>query len=259
MALGAVTMLVVVRIRGIRLPTDRASWRHFAFMGAFASAVPFSLLALSEQHIASATASVLSAATPLFTAVFAASTLGERLRRPQLVGLALGFVGVAVAAGVGGHDLASSSLVGAAAAVGAAAFYGLTFTYARRNLGGVEPMTAAAGQLTMGALLLAPLAIFTSVDHGLHLTLTRVVAIALLGIVGTGLAYPLYYRAIASEGATRASVVTYLVPVVAVAVGVGLLHEEFRMRLVAGAALTMFGIALLHERIGRTRVVPVKL
>jgi drug/metabolite transporter (DMT)-like permease len=156
--------------------------------------------------------------------------------------------------------LASSSLAGAAAAVGAAAFYGLAFTYARRNLAGIQPMTASAGQLTMGALLLSPFAIFTSVQHhGIHLTTTRVIAIALLGIVGTGLAYPLYYQAIASEGATRASVVTYLVPVVAVAVGVGLLHEEFRFRLVAGAALTLFGIALLHERVGRTRVVPVNL
>ena len=85
----------------------------------------------------------------------------------------------------------------------------------------------------------------------------RLLAMALLGAVGTGVAYVIYYRALAAEGATKTSVVTYLVPVVAVAVGVAFLDEPFELRLLAGAALTLVGIGLLHERVFRSRRAPV--
>jgi drug/metabolite transporter (DMT)-like permease len=226
-------------------------------MGLVHSAIPFSQLAWGEQRITSALTSVLNASTPLFAALMAALLLGERLRRSQFVGLALGFAGVAIAAGVGAADLAGSSLAGAGAAVGAAACYGLGFAYARRNLSGVPPLVAACGQLVAGTLIIGPVGIVTSVQHGIHLEARRVAAIAILGIVGTALAYVLNYRMIADVGPTRASVVTQLVPVVAVAVGVAFLHEPFHVRLLIGGALTLLGIALLHERIRRFRVVPV--
>lgn len=256
-ALGALTMQVILRSRRIALPRDRASWRHFFVMGLVHSAVPFTLLAWGEQRITSALTAVLNATTPLFAALLTALMLAERLRRAQLLGVVLGFVGVAVAAGVGAGDLGGSSLSGAAAAVAAAACYGLGFTYARRNLSGMSPLVASGGQLVAGTCLIAPLAIVTSVRDGIHLTPPRILAVALLGIVGTGLAYVLNYGSIAELGPTRASVVTQLVPVVAVTVGVVFLDEPFRLRLLAGAALTLFGIALLHERIRRFRTTPV--
>lgn len=255
--LGALVMLAVLRARGASLPRDPKVWRHFAVMGLVHSAVPFSLLAWSEQRITSALTSVLNASTPLFAALLTAVLLGERLRRSQLLGLALGFVGVAVAAGVGAGDLAGSSLAGAGAAVGAAACYGLGFAYARRNLSSLPPLVAAGGQLTAGTLIVGPVGILTTAQHGIALDPRRVLAIVILGVVGTGFAYVLNYRSIAEVGATRASVVTQLVPVVAVSVGVAFLHEVFHVRLLVGGALTVFGIALLHERIRRFRTVPL--
>lgn len=226
-------------------------------MGLVHSAVPFTLLAWGEERITSALTAVLNATTPLFAALLTALLLGERLRRSQLAGVVLGFAGVAVAAGIGARDLSGSSLGGAAAAVGAAACYGLGFTYARRHLAGVPPLVASGGQLVAATCLIGPFAVITSLQEGIDLEAHRVLAVVLLGVVGTGFAYVLNYGSIAELGPTRASVVTQLVPVVAVAVGVAFLDEPFRLRLVAGAALTVLGIALLHERVRRFRTTPV--
>ena len=249
--LGAAVMLVVLRARRTRLPprSDRAQWRHFVVLAITYNAVPFTLLAWAEQHISSALAAVLNASTPLFAAALTAVLLGERLRAAQLAGLFLGFVGVAVAAGVGGDDFSGSSLWGELAVVGVSACYGFGFTYAQRHLAGIAPVVTAGGQLLAATLILLPVAAVTTAAQGLELTPTRALSIVLLGVVGTGIAYLINYQSIAELGSTKASVVTYLVPVVAVVVGVLFLDEAFEVGLVVGGGLTIVGIAMLHGRL----------
>lgn len=244
--LGAAVLLGFVRARGLRLPRGRDWWRHFAVVALVGSAMPFTLLAWGEQHISSALSAVLNASTPLFAALFAGLLLGDRLRSGQVVGLALGFVGVAVAVGLGVEDLTGSALGGELAAVVAGAGYGLAFAYTRRHLTTIPPVIAASGQLVMATVLLTPIAVVTSVRQGVHPTPTRLTAIVLLGVLGTGVAYLLSYRLIADVGPTRASLVTYLIPIVAVTVGVLFLDEAFSLRLVVGGGLTIAGIALLN-------------
>lgn len=246
--LGALVLRIVLQQRGGRIPLDPTSVRHFAVAAVVGNMVPFTLLAWGEQHISSALTAVLNASTPLFTAVFAAIGLRERLRPVQLAGLVVGIAGVSVAAGVGRSDLEGSSAAGAGAAVLAGVGYGITFVYMRRHLVAYQPIVAATGQLLAGTVLLAPLALATSVAGGVSLTPTRVGAVLLLGAVGTGVAYVLNYRIIADLGATRASLVTYLIPVVAVIVGVVVLGEPFGWRLVVGGALTVTGIAAVNRR-----------
>ena len=120
-------------------------------------------------------------------------------------------------------------------------------------------MIAATGQLLTATVVVLPFSVITSVAQGIELTPTRTLAIVLLGVLGTGVANLLNYRSIADVGPTRASVVTQLVPVVAVTVGVVFLKEPFHLRLLIGAGLTLFGIALLHDRIKRFRTVPVAI
>ncbi len=247
--LGALVMGAVLVARHERLPRDRPLWRHFTVMGLTYSALPFSLLAWGEQYLTSALAAVVNASTPLFAALLTAVALDERLTRSQAAGLVVGFVGVGVASGVGAGDLADSSVGGIAAVLVTSASYGFAFVYARRHLGGVPPVTAACGQLVAASVLVLPFAVVTTARQGLDLNARRVASIVLLGVVGTGIAYVINYRSIAEVGATRASVVTQLVPVVAVTVGVVFLHERFRLGLLAGGALTLLGIALLHDRL----------
>jgi drug/metabolite transporter (DMT)-like permease len=256
-ALGALVMVIVLRVRNIALPGDVRLWGHLAVMGVVFNVIPFTLLAWGEQRITSALTAVLNATTPLFAAVITAIILGERLRRSQVLGVVLGFIGVGVAAGAGASDLAGSSLTGSGAVVLAAACYGFGFAYARRHLSGTSPMVAATGQLLTATAVILPVAVATSIDQGVELPPHRLLAVVLLGVLGTGVAHLLNYRSIAEVGPTRASIVTQLVPVVAVTVGVLFLDEPFRLRLIAGAAMTLFGIALLHERIRRFRTIPV--
>ncbi len=248
-ALGAAVLLAVLRSRGVRLPTEPAMWRHFAVVALFGSVLPFTMLAWGEQRITSALTAVLNASTPLFTALAAALYLGTKLRRIQAVGLMVGMAGVAVAAGVGGSDLANSSFSGSMASVLAGACYGISFAYMRRHLVDIPPLVAAAGQLVAATIVLAPFALATSAVNGIDLSPTRTLAIVLLGTLGTGLAYVLNYRVVAELGPTRASLVTYVIPVVAVAVGVVVLGEPFELRLLAGGVLIVAGIAAVHERL----------
>jgi len=252
-ALGMVVLLVVLRMRGLRLPRGREAWRHFAVVGLFGSALPFTLLAWSEQHISSALAAVLNAATPLFAALLAAVLLSQRLRRNQSLGLLLGFVGVGVAAGLGASDLSGASLAAEAAAVGAGASYAVSIVYVKRHLGPVPPLVAAAGQLVMATVLALPFAVAATAREGLDLTPRRLLAVCLLGVLGTGLAYVLFYRVIADLGPTMAAAVTYLVPVTGVTLGLLFLHEAFHLRLVVGGTLIVGGIVLLDGRGVRPR------
>jgi drug/metabolite transporter (DMT)-like permease len=247
-ALGALVLVITLKSTHRSLPRDPVLWRHFTIAAVFANALPFTLLAWGEERITSALTSVLNASTPLFTAIIAALFLKDRLKGLQVAGLLLGFVGVGVAAGFGAGDLGGSSVLGSLAAVLAGLFYGIAFVYMRRNLTGIEPTVAAAGQLVMATVLLLPFAAATSVANGLYLTPRRVLAISALGVVGTGAAYILNYRIIAEVGATRASVVTYIIPVVAVTVGIVVLSEPFEWRIVYGGVLIVAGIVLLRER-----------
>jgi drug/metabolite transporter (DMT)-like permease len=247
-ALGAGVLYAVLHGQQRRVPTDRLSLRHYAMVTLAGNIVPFTLLAWGEQHITSALTAVLNASTPLFTALFAAIGLGERLRPVQIAGLGLGIVGVAVAAGVGASDLEGSSTAGALAAILAGAGYGVAFVYMRRHLVSYPPIVAATGQLATGTVLLLPVAAATSIAGGVSLTPTRVASILLLGVLGTGVAYVLNYRIIGDIGATRASLVTYIIPVVAVVVGILVLDEPFEARLLVGGALTVAGIAAVNHK-----------
>jgi drug/metabolite transporter (DMT)-like permease len=215
----------------------------------FANILPFTMLAWGEERITSALTAVLNASTPLFTALAASLYLRTKLGRREAVGLIVGLAGVAVAAGVGGADLAGSSVSGSLAAVAAGACYGFALTYAAKHQMGTSALVAAAGQLSAGTVLLTPVAIATSVTSGIDLEPHRVVAVVLLGAVGTGIAYLIYYQLVAELGPTTTSLVTYLVPVTAVAVGIAFLDESFHVRVLLGAAMIVLGIALVQRRL----------
>jgi drug/metabolite transporter (DMT)-like permease len=246
--LGLTVMLAFLRSTGERFP-DRSAWGHLVVLGLAMSVMPFTLMAWGEEHITSALTSVLNACTPLFTAAFAAGLLHDRLRRPQIAGLVIALGGVAVLARIGGHDLAGSSLAGVLATVTATGGYGFGFAYARRFVNRLSPLQLSAGQLTAACLALLPFAGYDVATGGVHLSWVRLLCLVLLGAVGTGYAYLLNYRTLQAQGATAASLVTYLIPIVGVAAGVLVLSEPFSYRLLIGAVIVGFGIAMIQGRI----------
>jgi drug/metabolite transporter (DMT)-like permease len=247
-ALGLAVLVAFLRRAG-EGPPQRRYWGHLLVLGLTMSVLPFMLIAWGEQHIASALTAVVNACTPLFAAAFAAWLLGERLRPPQLAGLVVGFVGVAVVAGVGGGDLAGSSLAGVLAVVLASAGYGFGFAYAHRFTEGLSALQLSLGQLAAGTLLLAPVAGGDVAAGRVDLQPLGLLCLLLLGGLGTGYAYLLNYRTLQEHGATVASLVTYLVPIVGVAAGVLVLGEPFSLRLVLGGLVVVAGVALVQGRL----------
>jgi drug/metabolite transporter (DMT)-like permease len=248
MWLGCLALVAIGRRTGTRLPRDRRYWRGVTFAGVVGCAVPFTLLAWGEERITSALTSVAQGTMSMFTALFAAILLHERLRPVQFLGLLGGLVGVGVAAGLGADDLSGASLAGVAAAVLAGAAYGLTYAHNQRHLLHVPPMTAATGQLLVGAVVLTPFAVATTATSGIELNPARVGAILALGVMGTGVAYWINFGALARVGATAASLVTYMIPPIAVVVGWLVLDEPITSNLVIGLVIIVASVAAVRAR-----------
>lgn len=252
LAAGAAVLLVILAVRGERLPTDRAVWGHLALLGIVANIIPFFLFAWGEQRITSGMAGILNGTTPLFTLAFALLALSEERWSPQrFAGLLLGFVGVVVVVGPWNTDGRVNAVSGQLACLGAAACYGVTFVYTRRFLAnrGYPPLALSAAQLLAATVMLG-LAAPVVARGSMELTGLVVFSVLALGAVGTGLAYLLYYRLISEAGATTASMVTYLIPIVAVALGVMVQNDPVTWNLFVGAAIVIMGAALAEGRLG---------
>ncbi len=243
--LGALALGVALRVRGVALPRTRAVWGHLAVAAVLTNVVPFTLIAFGETRVSSVLAGLVNAMTPLVTVVAAALTLPEeRPTAARLVGIGIGFAGALVLLGFW-RGLGDAAWVGIAACVGATVCYGLGTPYQRRHLigRGIEPLSLAAGQLVCASVLLWAVVPFVS-DRPASLPLDVVGAMAALGCLGTGLAYLLMYRLVAAAGPTIASTVTYLIPVVSTALGVGVLGEEVHWEQPVGGAIVILGVAV---------------
>jgi len=218
-------------IRAVLLP--------LAVLGALNNALPFWLLGFAETRIDSGLTAVVQAAAPIFTVLLATwIDRSQRVRGMRLAGILVGFVGVALLVGVqrGGEVTA------ALAVVGTALCYAVSVLFAGRTLKGVRPLQASIGQLAFGTILVAPVALAQLPDEAPPAG--AVAAIVALGALGTGVAYLLYFAIIASAGASRAILVTYLVPAFALVYGVVLLDEPLTWTALLGLLLILGGTAL---------------
>ena len=262
---GAAVLLVIVTVSGGALPRDRAVWGHLLVMAVVANIVPFFLFGWGELRVTSGMAGILNGTTPLFTLLAALLALREeRLSPPRVGGLLLGFAGVVVVVGPWNGDGDANALSGQIACLAAAACYGFAFVYARRFLSHrqLPPLSLSAAQLSTATVVLAlswPLTMRTP----MALTPQVVASVLVLGAVGTGLAYLLFYRLINDVGATTASLVTYLIPVVAVFLGVLVQSDPLTWNIFVGAGIVVIAAAIAEGRIGpkpvtETPVIPAE-
>jgi drug/metabolite transporter (DMT)-like permease len=245
--LGALFLLAIVYASGRSLPRELKLWRSLVLMAVVSNIIPFALITWGQQEISSSLAAILNSTTPLFTAALAAAFVpGESLDWVRGAGIGLGFVGVVVVIG----PEASGSLLGELAVVAASLSYGIGFVYARRKLtnrtGG--PLVLSAGQLLIGSILIAPVAVASLVANPPTPSGTAVAAVIALGLAGTGLAYVLYYRLVGSVGATTSSFVTFLIPIFGVTLGAIVLNERLGWNAIAGTLLVIGGIAIAEMK-----------
>jgi len=208
-------------------------------------AAPFVLITLGERDIPSALAGILVATAPIFTFLLAFVLEGEeRAGRASLAGVGIGMVGVAVLLGVdsGGEGAA---LLGGLLVVLASIGYALGSWYLKRKLADVQPVGMVAAAMAASAVFTAPVVALDPPDH--FPALDAAASLLALGVLGTGIAFVLFYSLIASEGPARASIVAYVAPGFSVIYGVTLLDESFGLATAAGLLLIVIGSYLAAE------------
>jgi drug/metabolite transporter (DMT)-like permease len=256
--LGAVTLgLIFAARRQTPFPAGtRARLLPFLVMAIFGSLLPWFGFGFGELSISSALASILNAATPLWTAVFAYwVTPAERPSAINYLGVVVGFLGtgIVIAPDLIGHPLRATTL-GTLAVAGAAASYAVAALVQRRKLRGVSPLQVGFWQLA----LTAPFAFAGALPTigATQLSWTSIAAMLVLGVGGSGIAYLLYYFMMNTLGATRATTVTFLLPVTAVFWGASLLQEAITIPILAGLLVILLGVFLTSRpRTPRTVVI----
>jgi len=243
-ALAALVLLPVAARLGA-LSGLRGRLGAIALLALVQVAAPFTLITVGEKDLPSALAGILVASAPIFTFLLAFALEGEeRAGRASLAGVGVGIVGVAVLLGV---DTAGSgaALVGGLLVVVATMGYALGSWYLKRNLAGTQPVGIVAVTMTAAALMTAP---FVAINPPAEVPpLDAIASLAALGVLGTGIAFVLFYSLIASEGPARASLVAYVAPGFSVLYGVTLLDESFTAATAAGLLLIVSGSWLAAE------------
>jgi drug/metabolite transporter (DMT)-like permease len=238
LVVGAAILLPVAASRG-GLGLLRPHLRTLAVLGALNNAVPFWLLGFAETRIDSGLAAVIQAAAPIFTVVLAFRLdPSQRVTGVRLAGIGIGFVGVALLVGV----QSGGQVVGALAVLGTALCYAISALFAGLRARAIPPLHVATGQLAFGTLLIAPFGLLQLPDSAPPAE--TILAIVALGSLGSALAYVLYFALIARAGASRAILVTYLVPAFALVYGAVFLDETVTASAVGGLALVLAGTTL---------------
>lgn len=256
-ALAAIILLIIMRLRGERLPKDRRVWIAFFAMGLLNNAIPFSLIVWGQQYIASGVASILNASTPLFTVILAHFlTSDERMTRGRFAGILIGFAGVTVMIGLDAFGEFGVGILAQLLCLGGAISYAFAGIYGRSfRAMGITPMGTATGQVIASSLIMLPLVLV--LDRPWTLPLPSLTAIgALIGVatISTALAYVLYFRILATAGATNLLLVTFLIPVSAILLGIAFLDETLLPRHIAGMALIGGGLAAIDGRLWQVAI-----
>ena len=254
---STVAMLVYVAVRRSR-PPPSAMLLTFILLGLFSNALPFALISWSEQYISSALAAILNSTVPLFTIIMAHFFVDDDAITPsRMLGLVVGFGGVVLMMWdrLVGSQM-SFYLIGQLAMLAAACSYAVGAVLARIKTRGISQDMQSLSQGMMAFFIIMPVAV--TVEGPLimpRLPLTWL-AVLWLGVLGTAIAYVLYFSLIHSVGPTRTMLVTYVFPLVGVTLSVSILGEQLIWQEVVGGLLIISGIVIVNSHLSlphRTR------
>jgi drug/metabolite transporter (DMT)-like permease len=252
--IGAAFLWSVILIARQALPREPRLYGHLLVMAIINITIPFLLITWAEQSVESSLAAILTSPVPLFAIVLSALFLhDEPMRLNGLIGLLVGFVGVVIITSRGLTG-AGSSIAGEVALLGAAFSYAAGAVYSRRNVRGVAPMIPAVFQVTFAMLITGTISLLFEAPWTVTPDTEAIFSIIWLGILGSGLAYLFVFRLFANWGATRTTLVAYVLPVVGIVLGYLVLDEPVDARLIVGTALVIAGVGLVNSKFGRRRL-----
>ena len=249
-ALGALALLIYLKLKGLTLVRDRKMIGHLWVVSLLLNVIPGIFFAWAETEVTSILAGIINAVTPLMTLIaIMVVSRNEKPTRPQVVGLILGFLGVLTVLGAW-QGLGDNPLWAILILLAAVTCYGFSFPYSRRFIlpAQLKPEVMAATQVTLGAITLLPLFLINGIAKSEFL-LGPVLAMIALGVFGSGFAYIWNFTIMRDAGSAIASSVTYVTPLVAVIVGFSFLNEKLHWYEPAGAVIVLLGAAIAQGRI----------
>ena len=241
---------VVVAVMRIPLPRNPRIWFAFVVMGLLNNVIPFVLMAWGQLHIESGLTSILNAFTAVVGVVMAALFFSdERLTPRKIIGVVLGFFGVAVAIGLENFKNFDLRSLAQLAVIGGTVAYAVAGVWARKNLVGMPPQLAAAGMLTGATVIMLPLVYFVEGLPTFDLKPRTLVAIGYYAVIATAAAYLLYYRVLAMAGSGNLMLVTLLVAPIAITLGAVVLSEKLSANAFVGFVILAVGLIILDGRV----------
>lgn len=253
-SMAAVILLGVVHFSGKRLPLSLKTWKGYFVLGLLNNAIPFTLIVWGQTRIESGVASILNATTPIFTVLLAHFlTTDERITLPKILGVLVGFIGVylmmkpELSQGFSWRGLGQTAVLVAALSYGFAGIFGKRF----KN---IPAIVNSAGMLLCSSLIMLPLAIIVDAPWTVRPSIEALVSVVGIAVISTAAAYLLYFYLLAAVGATNVLLVTFLIPVSALMLGVGVLGEVIKAVEYAGMGCIFLGLIIIDGRaLGRGR------
>ena len=247
--IAAVILVGVVYLRRQRLPSSFRTWGAYLVMGALNNTIPFCLIVWGQTRIDSGVASILNATTPIFTVLLAHMlTSDEQLSIRKITGVLTGLLGVYIMMAPELKDGFSWRGLGQIAILGAAVSYSCAGIFGKR-FKDTSPVVNSAGMLICSSIMMLPLFIITTPFGRLNPSMDAIAAVFGIAIISTAMAYLLYFRILASSGATNVLLVTFLIPISALLLGVGVLGEVIHVWEYAGMGCIFLGLIFIDGRL----------
>ena len=243
--IAGLLLLAVMWARGIRMPTDAATWQRFGFQAVLNSVIPWTLIAWGERHVDASLATILNSAGPIFTFLLTAIVTRHEATTPRkLFGVVDGMAGIRLIFGVDAiHDI-GSGLVAEGAIVAATICYACAAIFGR-SFKGLDPLAPAAGSLLAGAAVLIPASLVLEQPWTLSPSLSSVLALLALAVFSTAAAFAIYFRLIQTLGSVGTTAQAYLRVPIGVAISVAFLGETLSQTAWIGLACVVLGVAAM--------------
>jgi drug/metabolite transporter (DMT)-like permease len=252
---GGAVLGVAIRLARVALPRDRSTYGKLLVMATFNVVIPFSLITWGERYIDSSVAAILQATTPLFTIVIASLALSEEaITLNRLVGLVIGFGGVVILLGRGLGGGGGDQVIGEVAVALSSLSYALGNVFVRLRMRGLHPTVPAFFQVGIAFVITTALALAFEWPIHLPSNFEALFSVVWLGLFGSAFAYLIYFRLVHVIGPTRMSMITYVRPIVAIALGVVVRSEVIDAQTAVGTAVILGGVGLVNSRLGRRRM-----
>ena len=244
-AIAGVLLLIVMKLRGIAMPRDLATWKRFTFQACLNSVIPWTLIAWGERYVDAGLTTILNSASPIFTFLFTAViTRHEAVTPRKLFGVVAGMAGICLIVGVDAFGGIGRSLIAEIAIVAATICYACAAIFSR-GFRGLDPLAPAAGSLIAGAVILTPLSLIVEQPWTITPSTSSLAATLALAVFSTAVAFAIYFRLIHTLGSVGTTAQAYLRVPVGVLLAVVLLGESLSPTAWIGLACVVAGVAAM--------------